>query len=188
MNVSLCVLFATLLFYSLCLFRHEPGVGGRGLILGVLNMFPISTGWWICVLVSHDVVPLATPSPFKVVFSFSGKGKACIHPFPTLHLVLQKDNFFQNQKDSTSLTWGIQLRCQGTSNAQQLLKIWLCICGVLSELWVFKELLGWSCYGCEQAAPERWTELPLIFKRSGEVWAYTALQSWSSPSSPADTI
>lgn len=56
----------------------------------------------LCARVSHDVLPLAALNPFKALLSFSGKGKAFKRPFPAL--LLQKDNFFQKQKDSTSLT------------------------------------------------------------------------------------
>lgn len=92
---------------------------------------------------------------------------------------------FKSRNNSTSLTWGIQLMCQGTSNAWQLLKIWLCVCIAGSELWVFWELLCSPCWGCKQAIPKRWTELPLTLKSGGDVWPYTSLQTWASP---ADTI
>lgn len=75
----------------------------------------------LCACVSHDVLPFATLNPFKALLSFSSKGKAFKRSFPAL--LLQKDHFFQKQKGSTSLTWGIQLVCQGTSNTWQLLKI-----------------------------------------------------------------
>lgn len=107
-----------------CLGRNFGwGAEGLSLVCWTCSLSVLTDG--LCARVSHDVLPLAALNPFKALLSFSGKGKAFKRPFPAL--LLQKDNFFQKQKDSTSLTWGIQLMCQGTSNAWQLLKIYLCL-------------------------------------------------------------
>lgn len=42
-------------------------------------------------VVSCDVLPLATPNLFNPILSCIDKGKARVHPLPALHLILLKD-------------------------------------------------------------------------------------------------
>lgn len=77
-------------------------MGGRGLVLGMLNTFPVSTGWWICVLWFHAMwFLLQHPILLRLFSPLVAKVRQAYVPFPPF--ALAKGQFLLKQKRSNFL-------------------------------------------------------------------------------------
>lgn len=152
------------------------GAEGLSLVCWTCSLSALADG--LCPCVSHEVFPLAALNAFKALLSFSGQGSIQMFfscPSIAKGQFLSKAerlNFLglRNQADVS----GNHKCLAATKNLGLCLHCWLWAGSLLRAAVL-------ALLGVQAGHSQRWTEFPLTIERGGEVWPYTALQTWASP-------